>query len=229
MKTLDIDLYDPGYWDVKKLRRKPKQWEVRSGWIHTQFTSSRNRVGVRPEKMRDWRSLERRMSEIHTAWRIVSDAFWSMSRTFPRPSTPRSKNGWYKVIVSVEDGGGKVLKFSEGGYSIDWSDYLLKELTKDPDCYGDFTFVPYDGGGRELSRLEHRKDRLMRAYGVYRAAFQKAATDRLMKVRESQKIPHTRYDYEPAVFLIENEGRFYVVTSGTGGFTWHEGDVHHVS
>lgn len=226
MKSFDIDLFDPGYPPPRKVRKVNQQRVERERRVFVQASYSNNKVGVQPEKLLNWRALERRTSTLYEMWKNVSNTFWDMSKALPRPRG--TSKGWYETVVAVEEGGGKLLKFSDGGYSVDWTEQMMEELSKDPNCYGSFTFVPYDRGGRELGRLEHRMNRLIRAHGTYRMAFHRAVEDRLSKMRETRKIPHASYSYhEPIIFLITNEGRTHVVTSGTDGrFTWHEGEVH---
>jgi hypothetical protein len=63
---------------------------------------------------------------------------------------------------------------------------------------------------------------------MYQEAFRHAVEERLsgpIKDRMHRDLRYTYYD--PAVYIIENEGRRYVATLCRKGLIeWHEGDVH---
>lgn len=236
MKHFDIDTCDPGYSREplitclsrkKKLTHRENVALRRTAYIRIHNHGRWNlRLGIRPETMLDWRGLERRMCELDAAWKTVNDEFWRVARDMPRPL------GGVTVVVvddpaSGEDG---VLKISEDGYSTDTKHRLVEDLVKDPRKEEEFTLIPYDQGGSKLGRLYNRMNRLQRAYGTYKLAFQRAVGDRLLKMREDMLRHDTLYGrayYLPATFVIENEGRIYVITSGNGqNIQFHEGEVY---
>lgn len=228
MKTFDIDALDPGYSSPFKPSRRKKQepWMKRAGWVRLNGNYFKG-PGIDPRKMQDWRALERRHHDLDQMWRVVSCLFWKTIGNLDPPEDGRDRPGLFVVIDPPQQEEVKVLDISRTSYSVNWQDRMLKELMENPDCYGDFRFVPYDGGGREVGHLHHKMERLIRVRGLYCAAFHRAVADRLVKLDESRTISGSRYRYlEPTIFLIENEGRHHVVTSGVdGGFTWHDGEI----
>lgn len=228
MKTFDIDALDPGYSNPLRPSRRKKQqpWMKRAGWVHLTGYSFKG-PGINFTKMCNWRALERRSHELDQMWRDASDLFWKTIGDLDPPEDGRDRPGLFVAIDPPQQEEVKVLDISRTSYSVNWQDRMLRELMENPDSYGDFRFVSYNDGGRRVGHLHHRMERLIRARSIYRAAFQRAACDRLRTLDESRTISGTRYRYlEPMVFLIENEGRYHVVTSGTdGGFTWHDGEV----
>jgi len=233
MKTVDIDAVDPGYPTEPTLKfldrkRKPtlqqRQQMRRSTYVNIYHHGRWDkRLGVRPETMRDWRGLERRLAGLNSAWKAVNEEFWAAAAAFPRrPGT--------SAIVSIDDPPDSVLVVHDDGYSVSSAEAMTARLIKHPHCEGEFTFYPYDQGGRQLGRLHRREGRLHRAYGTYKLFFERAVVDRLNRLAErlcltSATAVGRRY-YSPTVFLVENEGRCYVFTMNhSGHVTPVEGDV----
>lgn len=218
LKHFDIDALDPGY-EVHPPRKK-KGGSDRFCWVR--LNGWRNSgPGIRPEKMRDWRFLERRTHQLLAEWQDSVQLFWSIVKTL-------GPDG--KLYVAIDDpstGRDEILHISGDGYTSTWQDRMLQALKRDPDCYGDFTFVPYDNGGKDLGRAHHRMERLIKAYGLYRTAFHRAVEARLSKLEESRAAVGTRHRLlSPVTFVVCNDGRCHVVSSDTyGGFTWKDGDV----
>jgi len=223
MRSINIDSFDPGYVNPVRPKRgkKMEPWMQRGGYVF--LTGYAGKVGIKPEKMRDWRRLERRTSELFGMWQDVSRQFWNLAQSFPRPDD-KSKSSYYDLIVDVGDD--TLLKFSGDGYSIGSTSTMAEDLVGGKD-YGKFTFLMRDEGGAQLGKLYRRMERLLRAHGKYKTALQRAVSDRLRKFREGQTSGAGYRYHEPAIFIIENDGRSYVVTSGTdGGLTWHDGVVY---
>lgn len=226
LKHFDIDTLDPGY-GAKPSPKKGKPKHASKEWIRlTDWQSSG--PGVRPEKMQDWRSLERRAHQLMAEWKSNMQKFWTAVDGLPRPNDRRrGDRDLYVAIDDPQDGHGEVLRVSDDGYSSTWQDRMLQELFRNPDCYGDFTFVPYDDGGREVGRLYRRSERLIKAHGLYKTAFHRAVESRLARLDGARAISGSRYQHlAPVTFVVCNEDRCHVVTSDPhGGFIWRDGDV----
>lgn len=235
MKTLDIDSLDPGYSAEptvlppkgRKLSKRQAMQYRRTGYVSVNPHGPWHaRLGVRPETMRDWRGLERRMFEIDSAWRAANEAFWRRARRFRRSSGP---DGVAIVVISdptSEDD--FVLKLTAESYSHDNQKRLVESLLTDPHREGKFVLHGYDDGGRELGSLLRRESRLHRAYGSYKMAFERAVMDRLKAFSDTRRSESQRYYayYSPVVVVVENEGRQYVFSMDNRGFFSRlEGDV----
>lgn len=222
MKHIDIDRVDPGYSAEPTLKfldrkRKPtlqqRQHMRRSTYVNVHHHGGWDkRLGVRPETMRDWRQLERRLAELDAAWKAVNDEFWAAAAAFPREEGA-------SAIVSIDDPIDRTLVLGADGYSVGSAEATIERLIKNPHSEGKFTFYPYDQGGRELGRLHRREGRLHRAYGTYKVFFERAVVDRLNVAAKDLTFAASggRRFYSPAVFLVENEGRCYVFTMNYSG------------
>lgn len=235
MRYIDIDGVDPGYPTEPAIR-----YTKNRNLSHRQLVEMRRttyvhlynqgrwdcRLGIKPETMRDWRGLERRMSELNSAWLVANDAFWEIARSFPRPEDGVS----VVVIDDPKTGDDGVLTIYEDGYSTDTKHRLLEDFLTNRGREDKFTLTPFDQGGKELGRLYYRMNRLLRSCGAYKMAFQRSVDDRINRMRED-KMRHVassgRTHYLPCTFIVENEGRVYVVTSsGSGQNIFHEGEVY---
>lgn len=231
MRHIDIDGADPGYpteptikfLDRKRRPTRRQQQQMRRSTYVNVYHHGRwdERLGVRPETMRDWRQLERRLAELNAAWKAANDEFWVAAAAFPREEGT-------SAIVSIDDPIDRTLILSDDGYSISSAEAMIERLIKNPHSEGRFTFYPYDQGGRELGRLHHREGRLHRMYGTYKVFFERAVVDRLNVAAKDLTFAAAagRRFYSPAVFLVENEGRRYVFTMNySGHIAPVEGDV----
>lgn len=229
MKNLDIDSLDPGYAagpailppKGRKLTKKQAMANARAGYVRIQNIGSwDSRLGIRPETMRDWRGLERRMQSLDEAWRRAHESMWSCMRSFERSDTSDECEGL--AIVAISDpatGDDSILKISSDSYSLDTQGRMLTSLISDPNREEAFKFYRYDQGGAELSRAIHRERRSHRAYGTYRLAFERAVIDRLRIEGERRRSGERYYAYfSPAVFVVENEGRQYIFSMDNRGF-----------
>ena len=222
MKNIDLDLLNPGYEPIPKLPKK-KRHQQRYHYVRVSDGYSTKSIGVKPQKMLDWRALERRHHQLLGLWKEANSEFWhSLKNVVRKPKKNEDK------LVMIDEETAIVLS-TRGGYSLESSARLVKGLMKDPKSRGDFFVVKPEEGGRELGRMLHRKDRLGRACGKYFFAFRKAISDRLEVFKrtliEGDEV-HYRAYYPEMSFLIKNDGRTHVVTmTSNGALTFHEGEV----
>ena len=200
----------------------PRLLYVRS---RSRWSRDRDMLGIRPETMANWRGLERRTHELHVAWRDANSKFWDFTRKI-RTAAGADSDEDLNVLVDTGDEG--IMNIDESGYSTSSKYSIVERLVRDPESEGKFVLVSYENGGRELGRLNHRESRLHKAFNMYQDAFRQAVEERLSGPINDRMRRDLRYNfYDPAVYIIENENRKYVVTLCRKGFIeWHEGDLH---
>lgn len=213
MKRFDIDSFVPDY--------KSDRY----------YLDNRYSFGVKSERLLNWRGIEKRMFELFLQWNEASDRFNKMVSEFKRKGIG---NGYFGLVVAIDDpnlGNDRVLKFSEHGHTVDFQtrmvDYFLDP--QNPVESDSFVFYPYHTGGRELGKIYRREIRLHKVYATYRAAFQRAVSDRILcKTRQDFLDKNfRRIRYLPAVFIIKNEDRQYIVSSSPeGSTTWIDGEIY---
>lgn len=231
MRHIDIDGVDPGYpaeptikfLDRKRKPTRQQQQQMRRSTYVKSYHQGRWdwRLGVRPETMRDWRGLERRLAALDAAWKVANEAFWASAASFRREEGT-------SAIVSIDEPIDRILIIHDDGYSMGNAEVTIERLIKNPHSEGRFSFYPYDQGGRELGLLHHREGRLHRAYGIYKLYFERAVVDRLSGAAKNLTFAAAggRRFYSPTVFLVENEDRCYVFTMNhSGHIVPVEGDV----
>jgi hypothetical protein len=216
---MNLDDFDPGYEPVPtKLRKGARAWlhyvKTRrvSGWTERKGI----RPGVHPNKMRDWRSLERRRHELWKRQVKATHDFWNYMRDVGGPL----QEGAEKWIMFNEN---EICRYSGSGYSMDSAKYLLKDLLKPKSSYGPYQLVKVDEGGHEAGVLRMRMNRAIEFWRVYDSTFKQALEDRLRQYAES--VPADRYR-DNKIFLVKNEGRTTVaMIDYCGRITFPEGIV----
>ena len=233
MKYFDIDSLLPDYSPqlAKPKGRKLSPTELRnyerSSWVHTAgyAYNSKKSVGVKPEKILDWRGLERRAYELHLRSTEVGKIFWDALRAAHKEAG--LKKGQTLYIFEEED---FLISYNGGGgFSQESSVRIIEDLTKDATARGEFAVMKFNEGGEEIGHLLHRDRRAQRAWLAYERALEKALADRLQRALEGLKKSYSEYGanyYPPQIYLIENEGRVRVAHScSMGKITLVNGEV----
>lgn len=222
VNSLDIDAIDPGYegtyvaWEgTGRSRRQVLLSSNPSRRMHVGGYGTKG-PGVSIDKLKDWRFLERRASQLASEARDLGKKISSLT-------SPHTKKGHELHVAGPND---MLVRFSyRGGYTIDSMTNVIKALGKDSNFYGDHVFLPSESGGDEICRLVHRASRMWYAHHRYNAAFHKSIADRISKLQDTNMWWQRGYT-DPKVYVIENEGRFHVVSLDSNNrTTWHEGEV----
>jgi len=210
MEIFDIDSIDPGYEvpneraskrnpNTKKM--SPRFWNVRLPSSGTWGRGDVSNIGIKPDKMRVWRSLEKRSSELRSKWKEANSRFWTSMRDCA-PEACRRFPAWISVGDDV------LFQFDGESYSRDSVTSRTKELVDKPGSARDFIFVQGDIA-RNVGKLSKQEGRWHRAWALYEHAFQRAVSDRIAKHWRAS-CPR-RGTNEPFFLLIKNEDRVRVV------------------
>ncbi|NBT36312.1 MAG: hypothetical protein EBT03_12405 [Betaproteobacteria bacterium] len=229
MRSFDIDALVPDYKGQFYLPKRPsaeqRKMHELSRRVHTTFgyRGPHLRPGVKPEKVLDWRRLERRTEELRFKWKSASNAYWSALR---EAYGKRKKCDTLYVFINSD----WLISYEGGeGYGYEDSRRLLESTLADPHGAGRFRVLTMDDGGRRIGRLLARERSYHAAYQVYDRVLKRALSDRIrMHLEGIREVGVYRSHYEPQVFLIENEGRVRVAQSKTNGdVVWVDGEVLH--
>lgn len=149
------------------------------GWMHCKF-GSYDVIGVRAEKLLDWRHLECRaahLKRVHERW---SGARWKALDDLWVDARARCLNEVWIFDVRP-DRREDVLCFS--GIHTCWStrDELIKEGTQDPSKKG---LIVRGNIAREIARLREREHASLTRWLAYDAAFRRAVEARLPALQE---------------------------------------------
>lgn len=228
MHHLDIDAQDPGYDSPIAQAKKRKRNNIPDRYYNIFVGSSYGyrsaKIGISPSKMLNWRSLERRYSELTLLAESASEKFWTAMREAYLPHAEKVDEVW---IAASED---RLIKYDgkRHAYSMcslrSEAELLLK---KKPDTHEEYVFIPCHTLGAEIHRLSKKESRLLWAKTIYRLAFQRAVEDRLRKCNDviNQRFSST-YNM-PFTVIINNDDRHHVVTlNTTGHFLWHDGKLY---
>jgi hypothetical protein len=229
MKTFNIDEYAPTYEPPFKLPKRAsaqrKLDHARASRVHTAGPSYRSTLrppGVDPAKVLDWRSLERRTSQLWAKWLEANNKFWNAIRS-ARAERGLTRNQDLYIFVEHE----WVLQCHEDGFSHQDAVYIAGELLGGKRNNQEFAVMRLDEGGREIGILNRKANHLQRCAGVYERVLERALRDRLQVYLDSiRDVQAHRSYFPPQIYIIENEGRARVAHSDSlGRLTWMCGDV----
>ena len=228
MRSFDIDALVPDYKGQYYLPKRPSAQQRKmhelSRRVHTTFGGvHHSHPGVKPEKMLDWRRLERRTEELRFKWKSADDAYWSALR-----AAYGKRKGRDTLYVFIDSDW--LISYEGGeGYSYEDSRRLLEATVADPHGAGTFRVLKAEDGGRRIGRLLARERSYHAAYQVYDRVLKRALSDRIRIHLEGIRVVGVyRTHYEPHFFIIENEGRVRVARSATNGdISWPAGEVLH--
>lgn len=232
MKTFDIDKLIPEYKVPFKMWRgatkKDRINAERAAWVHTAGPSYRSGVfsarppGVKPEKVLNWRALEKRCAELNAKWNEANTKFWGAVMAERAKRRLDDKHDLY-IFIEPE----WILKCHPDGFSTENATYITDELVKGKRSNAKFAVMKYDEGGAEIGYLNRRSNMLLRCKGVYERILDRALRDRIQLYIDGLRLDGKfRSYYPPQVYIIENEGRVRVAQSDSlGKLSWIEGDV----
>ena len=231
MKHFNIDeytpAYDPSFKLPKQATKADKIAHARAARVHTAGPSYRSGTfdsslpGADPKKVLDWRSLERRTSQLWARWLEASNKFWDAIRAARAERALDLNQGLY-IFVERE----WVLQCHDDGFSHQNAVYIADELLKGA-RKGLFTVMRYEEGGREIGILNRKANFLQKCAGVYERVLERALRDRLQLYLDSIRdvVAHRTY-FPPQIYIIENEGRTRAAQSDSlGRLEWLNGDV----
>jgi len=226
---LDIDAQDPGYDSPVVRHKKRKRNKIPDRYYNIFVGSSYGyrsvKIGISPHKMLDWRSLERRYSELALLAESASKKFWTALHNVYIPHAEKVNEVW---IAVSED---KLVKYDgkRHAYSSCCLQFEAESLLKKtPGEHDEYVFIPRHPIGDEIHRLSQKESRLLWAKTVYRCAFQRAIEDRLRKCNEINQRIGSTYSYSnvPFTVIIANDDRHHIVSfNAEGHFLWHDGKL----
>lgn len=219
IEQLDIDKYEPDYpVPPKKCRKKDRP----KYWVHfNRFTYGRaSSIGVKPEKLRDWRALEKRRSQLLDLWEEANDEFW---------------DAMYNTVQDDDDNTDRLIctgklhmiRFhprsrwaGETSYSLVAAERVISDSIRDK--REKYVLVTEESGGRRIGELYERQNSLHKAYLKYNIAFRRAVGDRLeVYVRSKNNYLLSRTE----TFIVQSDTRTYVITQTQSGVVWNEGNI----
>lgn len=224
MKHIDIDDMR-----VPWLDEHIERWPTSDSRLHRSARRLRNAgyrsIDIYPERLADWRGLERRYYQLKATYDALCDAYWGALRSFAAVGRARDSDG--QVWMPLP-GGENVDVYNDESDSMTTRSF--KELYDQA--------LPRPGrkpvvvSGMELERLHRLKERRQTALkrsGPYFVAWRMAVEERLKGFVQQQ----VRVDiksivlYRHCTFVFTNDTRQHVVTSDEyGELTWHEGTVY---
>ncbi len=223
MKFLDLDALDPGYdeqfkpmigWEGKGKSRKKVVFESKRR-VHLDGYRY-DGPGISVDRLKDWRRLERRAHELRTAARET----WSKVEGI---IGPLRREGQELFTAGMDD---MLVRFSRDGYSITNMTTVLEGLEEDPDFFGLFVMLRPEDGGAEVCKLIHRVERLWTAHYKFQSAWRRGVQDRIQALHTREKWWEKDYYGEGRTFLVENEGRYHLLTWSHGKCGWVDGELY---
>lgn len=173
----------------------------------------RHSVGFSPERLRDWRGLERRQHELRDRLVDTSRSFWGTLQRLHALAIERgTKEVWIRGNTYRDTGFADVLVFNGQSYGWQDSDKMIKECIGDPDKKA---LVLNDVDSDAVMRLRQRDDTLRKRQGTYQHAFQLAVEFRLQPFVREKLTNHERNYTQPCTFIISNDDRYYTIYLGT--------------
>jgi hypothetical protein len=157
-------------------------------------------------------------------WKIANGALWA---TLQATYKSFGLNNNEPLCVFTEPDW--ILRYAGGGISHENPVALAEDLISGKKSSDKkMVVIKYEEGGREIGRLEHKANRLLRMRGVYERALQRAIFDRLqIHVNHTrEETGYSSYYYPATAYLIENAGRIMIVQNDSmGRLSWINGDV----
>ena len=186
-------------------------------------------LGVNPVNLYDWRHLEARSNVIKTRYSEFSNALWELITDIAKlVKSEGSAEAWIvdprqpeHVVVIYVDRATTI-----GSRSIK---QIVKIGTGDPDYKG--LLIKGELADAYL-HLRERTDTWRTRWRAYFTAFHRAVEERLRFVVRTKLLQQhpDHYFHTPGIFLIENYGRHYLVTSNEQGtLKWSEGQIFNVN
>lgn len=229
MINLNIDDLVPTYEGYDKVRHKGLKLARNTFWIRTHtpsYYSPELSVGIKQENILNWRMLEKRQFELTQKVDEAYRLFWQ--------TMIDAGGAVEKDVVKYIVYGERAYKFHDGCYSHESAVRLAEDCLKynGTNRQEKFVLVTKDNGGTRIRQLDLRYRFFASCLGTYRRAFQRAVEDRLkvfLDTDEARVNPNagSRWSHyrKSFVFIIENEGRSYILTSDEmGTVKWLVGD-----
>lgn len=212
----DIDSYTPEYKPALAFKAKKKQTHSDKMQLRKMSRVHRNlesgiistRIGVDPEKILNWRELERTFKKYEENYLTINSLFWNALDRLHKEKTGGDKGTQIIVCVSSQ----RVIIYApDRGYSTENLEWAIKRLEVNRDSYGNYTVISYNEGGEYVGRLLTRGNKLQKVALLYRDYFRKAILDRIYKFLETQ--PRRSWGLQqPYNMIIQNGDRTYIVT-----------------
>jgi hypothetical protein len=224
MNNLNLDLFVPDYHiPSQKPRTRNQKMMARAGYVFIYSDGfAGRRLGVRPEKMLDWRSIEKRYSELEFQQKEAWDLFWNTTQELRKKYIDNCDDDT-ELWVGIDECNNHLLSITKQGYQHRLAESELKFMMKDSTKYK-YVFLKYVEGGKDLAKKEARYRRLLRAANIYKNAFQRTVGDRILKFAMSQN------DYpgwhSSFTTVIQNEDRFHVASMENWTVRWNPGLVY---
>jgi hypothetical protein len=223
MKTVNIDELPPT--ELTKLLERPAYpWEgekFRRVTCH-QRNYYRSALGINAAKLFDWRRLEKRSVELHDVAARYHKMFWSaLQQLYDIATKDNAKEVWI-----VEPGGENVRTFDGKGLGSSDVNRLIELTTPNPQRRA---LVVEGSDAAALLKLDARARTWWSRGAVYVQAFRTAVECRVRPFIDevTGTTKNNRSYFCPIIFVVENEGRSYVITvDANEGLKWVEGTVY---
>lgn len=226
MKHFNIDQYSPTYDPPFKLWRRATKADkiqyMKACRVQTTNARGGGNPGADPKKVLDWRSLERRTSQLWAKWEVANNSFWDAIRS---ARAARGLDANHDLYIFTERDW--VIRCNDDGFSHHDAVYLARSALEGDLKHQDFTVMKYEEGGREIGLLERKASLYQKCAGTYERILERALRDRLQLYLDSIRDARaSRSFFPPSIYIIENEGRMRVAQSDSlGRLTWINGDV----
>ena len=224
-KAIDLDSMPLPYME-RKIQENKRPFRGQRPEDRLLRTRQWKSLGIRPERLLDWRGLERRWSQLDDIVNQASEAVWDIYRKLSRIST--EKGGGGEVWIPLPGGEScdvfRVDKHDKR-QSLGTESFkrLLERAVPDP------SLRPYVVLGDDLDRLvsyKRRVETMRRRAGAYWVAFRQSMEARLeaYATSEDNLAPIPGYNFHnPCAFVFSNDDRTYLITSNESGtLTWHD-------
>lgn len=212
---LDLDKLEPKVINDEIARNA----SLKKGWRTFKFTnpSSYRKVGIDPRKLLDWRALEVKYVTLQDRARDFNIEYWDRLNKLYRAAREKGLNHVWVLDPNSEH----VIEYDGDTICSREFNKLLKQQERETDERNGGLIVSGDEA-TNLQRLTQRDRVLSRRSHVYLLAFKLAIEVRLKSVVEARRTnyKHRRF-YNPAMFIVRNEERQYLLTlTDTGALAW---------
>lgn len=203
-------------------KKHAKYKDEKYGWIITDnnMMHSRTRgLGIRPEKLIDWRRLERRYYQINENWKGASTQFWDSLRLLTKPDDR------YETWVYIGDD--ELLRVQRrdstsacGSYSAACASQIAKSLLENGParCEQPQRMITYENGGKQIAHLQKKSERLRSSAWKYKSAFCRGVIDRIVAYNKANDPTWETYSYNTRrqTYIVDNDDRQYVFNCSPG-------------
>ncbi len=229
-KQVDLDSLPCPYIDLRIAENK--RWDPHFHRVERLIGSRQwKTIGFAPEKLLDWRGLERRWFQLHSCWQTASNTLWDICKKLSQYSSDSGGSG----VVWAPDPQGLTCDVYE---PVKGTNELLtrtnvnaKELIMQ--AIPNPNLRPYVVGGEDLDlfhRYKRRIETMRRRSGPFHIAWRMSVEERLETYvqRPENWVPFGQRRYcNPCAFVFNNDDRAYLVTSDENGMLkWHATVVH---